>query len=156
MKRTHYVKGGILLGAIVLLGSGCPAQPVKTTPSPTADVSPANDFAVSPEPAAGTVDEPAASGDTAQNAVEVVITATGFSPATVTVAPGMTVTFVNTDTKGHQVASSPHPVHTGLPGFDSRTPIPPGGKYSFTFMQAGTFGYHDHLAPEMRGTVTVK
>ncbi len=74
----------------------------------------------------------------------------------VEVTAGSTVTFRNADTTPHGVASDPHPVHTGLPGFDAGGPIAPGETYEFTFTSPGTFGFHNHLNPSLRGTVVVK
>lgn len=81
---------------------------------------------------------------------------TAFSPATLTVAVGTTVTFTNNGQGNHWPASVPHPVHTGLAGFDAKAPLATGESYSFTFTKAGTFGYHDHLNPSLRGTITVQ
>ena len=39
-----------------------------------------------------------------------------LSPSTVTINPGESVTFVNNDTRGHDMASDPHPAHSRLPG----------------------------------------
>jgi len=84
------------------------------------------------------------------------ITADGFEPATLSVAPGTTVTWVNADDAPHQVASNPHPEHTDLSGLDSSQPIAAEQSYSFTFNETGTFGYHDHLQPTTNGMITVK
>lgn len=86
----------------------------------------------------------------------VTITAAGVSPKTLTVSAGTTVTFVNTDTISHEIASNPHPSHTGLPGFDNTSL---SQSYTFTFTQKGSFGYHDHQDPfnsAMQGTIVVQ
>lgn len=84
------------------------------------------------------------------------MTSTGFSPATLTVKAGSTVTFQNDDTANHWIASNPHPTHTALPGFDAKKVIAPGASYSYTFTQTGTWSYHDHLNSEMTGTIVVE
>jgi len=93
---------------------------------------------------------------TSTGPVEIDITASGFSPDSVSVASGTVVTFKNMDSKTHQPASDPHPTHTDLPGFDSTPGIKPGGSYSFTFVKVGTWGFHDHLFPTFTGSVTVQ
>lgn len=79
-----------------------------------------------------------------------------FSPNSVTVQSGGTVTFRNEDADSLWVASVPHPVHTGLSGFDALRGIGQGESYNFTFTRSGTFGYHNHLSPNSRGTVIVQ
>lgn len=68
-----------------------------------------------------------------------------FSPATVTVAPGGTVSWVNQSDRDHTV--------TG-PGFDSGL-LGGGGRFSHTFPSAGTFTYICELHSEMRASVIV-
>lgn len=152
MRIPFVLKGGVLLGSIALLGVGCPQQqaPLPPPQSPARVVPQA-----SPAGTQATPVSTAPASDVSAGSV-VSITATGFSPATVTVPKGSTVTFRNGDTKPHWVASNPHPVHTGLAGFDAGAPIPPGQTYVFQFTQAGTFGYHDHLNPGVQGQVVVQ
>ncbi len=79
----------------------------------------------------------------------------GFVPASIDVAPGTTVTFVNDSSGQMWVASDPHPTHTDLPGFDEHTAVSKGGTYSYTFTQAGSWGYHNHVHASAKGTVNV-
>lgn len=79
----------------------------------------------------------------------------GFSPAQVTVAAGTKVTFVNNGQGLHWPASDPHPTHTNLKGLDARKGLATGDTYSFIFSTPGTWGYHDHLNPKLKGTVVV-
>lgn len=81
---------------------------------------------------------------------------TGFSPTTITVKVGDTVTFKNTSTKMMQVASAPHPTHTAYSGFDAKAGTAAGGSYMFTFTKAGSWSYHNHLNPTDTGTVVVE
>jgi len=78
-----------------------------------------------------------------------------FSPSVVTIAVGDTVKWVNKDSIDRQVASDPHPTHTALPGLESNA-LTTGDEYSFTFDEAGTWFYHDHLNPIQKGTVIVE
>jgi plastocyanin len=146
----------ILVGGYFFLKSTAPAPAnapvVSETPflgeestAPMADTSIAPSVSPSPDVSVS----PTAS-------VTVSITDTGFEPATVTVAPGTTVTFVNNGQAAHWPASNPHPTHTGLPGFDALKALATGESYSFTFTKVGTWGYHDHLNPRVGGTVVVQ
>ncbi len=88
---------------------------------------------------------------------QVEITKDGFIPATLFVAKGTTVTWTNTDSNPHPIASNPHPEHTTLPGLDSKDVISiEGGTYSFTFDTPGEYTYHDHLNPTTNGTIMVE
>lgn len=78
-----------------------------------------------------------------------------FTPATVTASVGQTVRFKNNTNLTARIASNPHPIHTGLPGFDSAN-MPPGSDYVYRFTRAGSFGFHNHSAPTNTGTVTVQ
>ena len=92
------------------------------------------------------------------------MTSEGFSPSTLTITQGTTVTFTNTDTSSHRPASNPHPTHTGYPeegtcsgsSFDSCDPIATGESWSFTFNEEGTWNYHDHMSPGLTGTIIVE
>jgi plastocyanin len=67
------------------------------------------------------------------------------SPATVTISVGQSVTFVNNDTRAHEMNSDPHPVHTNCPSINNVALLQPGqSKSTFGFSNAGTCGYHDH------------
>lgn len=78
-----------------------------------------------------------------------------FSPASVTIEVGDTVTFTNTGSGSMWVGSDPHPNHTDLPAFDSLKGLKKGESYSFTFTKAGSWGYHNHLSSSHKGTVVV-
>lgn len=93
-------------------------------------------------------------GDSATETISA--TDTGFSPATLTVAAGTTVIFVNDGQAQHRPASALHPTHELLPGFDSKQGIATGDRYSFTFTEAGNWKYHDHLNPQLTGTIIVE
>lgn len=86
---------------------------------------------------------------------EIRITDTGFSPSEITVKQGTEVAFINDGSKSHWPASAPHPTHTDYSAFDSKKPVEPGSSWTFTFDQAGTWKFHDHLNPGQRGSVTV-
>lgn len=80
----------------------------------------------------------------------------GFSPASLTVKAGDTVTFKNDSSKMMWVASTPHPTHTDLPGFDGLKGIANGETYSYTFAKMGTWKFHNHLFPKDGGSIIVQ
>lgn len=98
----------------------------------------------------------------AENTIE--ITAEGFSPSTITVTKGTTVTWINMDTERHWVASASHPTHTVYPTtggcigstFDACAAMEEGDAFSFTFDEIGEWKYHDHLNPSNFGSVVVQ
>ena len=82
--------------------------------------------------------------------------ADSFSPSTLTVQSGETVTFENESGDDKWPASDVHPTHEEYPGFDAGRAVLDGESYEFTFERAGRWGYHDHLKPELKGTIVVE
>lgn len=93
--------------------------------------------------------------------------ANGFSPATVTIAQGGTVTFTSTDGSAMWIGSDEHPTHTEYDGTTRQAHCAAGAtlsfdacktgtSYSFTFTKAGSFDYHNHVDASKGGTVVVK
>ena len=79
----------------------------------------------------------------------IVITASGVSPRTVTVARGSQVQFVNNDSRTHQMNSDPHPEHTDCPELNSVGFLSPGQKRQTSNLNtARTCRFHDHDAPQ--------
>jgi len=78
-----------------------------------------------------------------------------FSPNPLTVTPGTTVTWKNTDTVSHYVTSGQPSDNTTGTVFDSGNLIKPAGTYQFTFANAGTFNYFCTVHPWMTGQVIV-
>ena len=77
----------------------------------------------------------------------------GFTPSSLSIQVGTTVKFINQSSKPMWVASDPHPVHTGYSAFDQ---LSDGEEYSFTFSEAGSYRYHNHLFPTDAGVVSVE
>jgi plastocyanin len=71
-----------------------------------------------------------------------------FSPASITVAVGDTVTWTNADSAAHTATASGG-------AFDSGT-LNQGQSFSFTFATAGTFAYVCDFHSNMMGTITVQ
>jgi plastocyanin len=86
-------------------------------------------------------------GATTTSGATVTITSNGVSPSTVTVAVGQGVTFVNNDSRSHEIASNPHPQHGSCPSIEGglATLSPGQSRITHAFANTGTCGYHDHL-----------
>lgn len=106
-------------------------------------------------------------GDT--NDIIVEMTQNGFFPETISVNIGEKVTFINRAERPMWPASDVHPTHRSYPGsdiakcragdstiFDACRGITPGGTWSFTFSQQGTWSYHDHFNPGKTGVIIVR
>ena len=78
-----------------------------------------------------------------------------FVPSTITIRKGDTVTFVNASASAFWPASNAHPSHGLYPEFDPKQPVAPGASWSFTFLRAGTWGFHDHMHAATQGAITV-
>lgn len=93
-------------------------------------------------------------------AATITITASGVSPAAVTVPAGSRVTFQNNDTRGHAPASNPHPTHGSCPAIDQIGTIAAGqSRTSGNLNTPGTCAYHDHdtnADARYNGTITVQ
>ncbi len=85
----------------------------------------------------------------------VTLTANGFSPTSLTIKAGQTVTWVNKSGEAATINSAPHPVHTSYPPLNLGN-FPDGGTLSLTFDKPGTYGYHNHLNPSEQGTIIVE
>ena len=70
-----------------------------------------------------------------------------YSPDNLSVAVGSSVTWTNSDGIAHTTTADNGVWNSGT--------VPAGGRFSFTFQNAGTFTYHCTIHPGMIGTVTV-
>jgi plastocyanin len=101
----------------------------------------------------GPASAPAAPSATAASAAggnTIAIRNFAFSPATMTVKTGTTVTWTNEDGASHTVVSD-----AGAPVSFTSPSLATGSSYPVTFTQAGTYPYHCSIHPSMTGTVTV-
>ena len=78
----------------------------------------------------------------------VAISGFSYSPSSVTVNVGDTVTWTNSDAQAHTATADDGSWDTGN--------IANGGTDAVTFATAGTFPYHCDIHPQMTGTVTVQ
>jgi plastocyanin len=108
-------------------------------------------------PTAGTTSTPAATATQAGNTQTVMIITDSsgsfaFSPASLTIKAGTTVTWKNSTAASHTVTSDDGK------SFNSGTsnPIASGATFSFTFNTPGTFAYHCAIHPTMKATIVVQ
>jgi len=87
--------------------------------------------------------------------VQVEVGQDGFSPKSVQINSGDSVTWINNGTASHEVAADPFPSKATLPGLDSGE-LSSGQSYQFNFAKPGTYTYHDQLNPLLSGTVVVQ
>jgi plastocyanin len=141
MKPRSHIKPGTLLAGVALLAMLALAACGGSSSGSSTPVSSAT-----------------ATGATSGSAVS--IAGFAFSPQTITVSAGTTVTWTNNDGAPHTVTSTDGPATSAATtgAFDSGT-LAQGQTFSFTFETAGTF-YYDctlHAAQaSMHGTVIVK
>jgi len=97
----------------------------------------------------GSIANPPSSGTTTSEsatAVTIVEKGTAFSPATIDVKVGETVTFKNDD-------SMPHNVNIDAKSLGNQEP---GASVSWTAEKAGSFAYSCTIHPSMTGVIVVK
>ena len=119
-------------GSMAILLAACGGGGSSSTPSPT------------PSPGGGTI-------TISNNAV---------SPKTITIAPGSQVTFVNNDSRTHEMFSDPHPEHTDCPEINQVGFLNPGQRGQTGNMNTvGKCGFHDHnmnAVQSLQGTITIQ
>ena len=102
----------------------------------------------------GTPPTPPVAGST------ITITSSGVSPKNLLVSPGSQVTFMNSDSRDHEMTSDPHPEHTDCPAINTVDLVVPGqSKQTSNLNTVRTCGYHDHRNPEntaLKGTITIQ
>ncbi len=174
MKKELLILTLILLASVLIYGaSGCSKQYSQGTqggegteqsgmPVPGSGTS---DTEVNPEEGDSAIGLPEGSKE-----YTIEITSAGFSPNRLTINAGDRVTFINKDTKGHWPASNDHPTHTKYPGsgigrcfggedvadnFDACRALQEGESWPFAFFEKGVWGYHDHRASSLTGSIEV-
>jgi plastocyanin len=74
------------------------------------------------------------------------------SPSTVTITQGGRVTFVNNDSRSHDMSSDPHPSHEDCPPLEQVGFLSPGqSKTSGNLNTVRVCGFHDHNLPTVTG-----
>jgi len=120
-------------------------------------------------PANAPIDRTAGTNNTTPvTGTTIAYTASGFSPAGITVPLGTTVTFVNQTSDRMWVGSAMHPTHEVYDGTATSEhcvagyagPVPFDqcaltANYTFTFTKAGDWKYHNHANAAHFGSVVV-
>lgn len=102
-----------------------------------------------PSPATSETELPSQSSPAASAAAQITIQTVKYSPATVEIKTGETVTWVNNDLTPHTVTSQDgSELNSGS--------IDSGASWSHTFSHAGSYPYYCTFHTEMKGTVIVK
>jgi plastocyanin len=91
---------------------------------------------------------PSSSTTTPSSGNSVTIQNFAFNPASLTVTKGTQVTWTNNDSTNHTITSDS--------GAFASDQVAPGGTFSFTFNDAGTFPYHCSIHTSMKATVIVQ
>ena len=144
------MKAAIAIVVVLVLAGGGYALVKHNDNNKTAKTNPTTNSAnmsnMSSSQSSGTSSS-AASTPTATNTVAIQNFA--FSPDSITVKKGTTVTWTNKDSTQHDVTEN-----DGKDGPKSKL-LAQGESYSFTFNTAGSFAYICSIHPNMTGTVTV-
>ncbi len=96
-------------------------------------------------------------------------TDSGYTPNTITIKKGETVTWKNESSVSMWIASAVHPTHkvypstdaaacgtqTLLPMFDACAGVVAGQSWSFQFNYVGTWGFHNHARSSHTGKIVV-
>lgn len=104
---------------------------------------------------------PSGTCTTGSNVTTIVITSAGaVCPVNITVARGAQVTFVNQDSRGHDMFSDPHPEHNDCPEINQVGHLEPGQtRQTGNLVIARKCGFHDHNLPDnksLQGAITIQ
>ena len=122
----------LVLTAVSCGGGGSSTTPSSPSPTPT------------PTPSTGAT---------------ITITSNGASPNSVTVSIGSRVTFVNNDSRAHEMSSDQHPSHTECPEINVGILSAGQSRQTSTLNTARTCSYHDHLLDldtSLQGTIVIQ
>jgi plastocyanin len=90
----------------------------------------------------------------------ITITSSGVSPRDITVSPGSRVTFINNDSRSHEMNSDRHPDHTDCREINAISFIAAGQtKLTDNLNTVRTCGFHDHNQPSntsLQGTIRIQ
>jgi plastocyanin len=140
LSRADFLRGAVPL--VGLLAGGCAANSQASPANPYPPVPPAALATVVPTAGATPPSQAAASGP------QVMIDNFNFTPATITVPTGSTVTWSNRD-------DTPHTVTASDKSFGS-TAILPNTQFSHSFDTPGTYSYFCSIHPFMTAKVIVQ
>jgi plastocyanin len=89
----------------------------------------------------------------------ITITPNGVDPKELNIHSGQAVRFVNSDTRAHEMFSTPHGTHTDCPSINEVGMVNPGAsKNTGSLTVVRICGFHDHMQPDnqaFRGQINV-
>lgn len=159
MSRTYIILSAIVVILLIGVGFRLASQGQRGIQPVTNQLQEESSLTAEETVAPTATNTPSASSEnnsTSPAAITITYNGTSYSPSSVTVKAGTTVTFVNAGSKPFWPASDPHPTHTRYGTFDAKRGVAAGESYSFTFDQTGTWGFHDHLNASAKGTIVVE
>ncbi len=144
MRRNSILKGSAGCFILLLCLAACSPVTAAAGPTPTAMDPGMTMTAPTQEPnlADGTVPTEVVSGP------HVTIDNFTFSPKTLTVTVGMTVTWINQDDTPHRVAS--------VDNVFASDALDTGDQYSYRFTTPGIYRYYCSIHPKMTATIIVQ
>ena len=153
MSRTIW-KGLVIALEAAATAAACGGSSSSTPSTPTAPTPPPTTTTPPPTTTPPTTTTPT-------DSATITISATGsVSPTTVTITRGGRVTFVNNDSRSHDMASDPHPEHTTCTELNQVGFLNSGqSRTSGNLNTARTCTYHDHNLPAnagLKGTVVIQ
>lgn len=90
----------------------------------------------------------------------ITISNNAVSPQNITITRGSQATFINNDTRAHDMESDPHPEHTDCPAINDVGFLNPGQRrQTGNLNTVRTCGFHDHEQDSVRslqGTITIQ
>lgn len=94
------------------------------------------------------------------NTTTILIANNAVCPQSLTVPPGTRVTFINNDTRAHEMNSDPHPEHTDCTELNQVGRLEPGQQRdSGNLNTRRRCGYHDHINENnaaLKGSITIQ
>jgi len=132
----------------VLFTAACGSSSKSSTPTPGTTKAPATTATKAPASATGTPAATAATPSGTAQANSVTIADFAFTPPSITVKVGDTVTWTNNGPSTHTATADDG-------SFDSGN-LAQGKTFSHTFQTAGTFSYHCTIHPFMKAEVVVQ
>ena len=142
--KNKFIVGGLVVGIVILISAmflfGRKEEPAPGSSTPVPSI-------VLP-----TIDQAL---EAARTKVNIELTDNGFVPKVVTVQKGSRVIWFNKTSVDGTVNSDNHPTHQLYSPLNLGT-FPPDFSVQLVVEDPGTYGYHNHLKPEQRGTIIVE
>jgi plastocyanin len=142
-----------VIAVIIIVGGGAFALTRASKPDNSSQAKPNTTNTQPADTTPSTTDTNTNSGQTTADTIT--YSDSGFSPSSLTVKAGTTVTIKNTSSGGLQFDSDPHPEHTDNTELNVGF-VASGQSATFTVHRTGSFGYHNHLSPDDRGQLIVE